>query len=309
MNTEETYALGIDIGGTNTLYAVVNTSGKILYSQSLLTTDYQEPEDLLRCIADGVKTSGYTFQAVGIGAPNGSSVTGRIENAPNLSWKGLIPLEEIAKNVFKTPVKLTNDANAAGLGECAWGNCRGYSDIIMLTIGTGLGCSLIAHSKLIEGARGFAGEFGHITAEVDGRPCKCGKKGCLEQYVSAQGIVTTYIEQGGQQVPNVKDIFLSTKENEIAQRTIRLTAEKLGLHLANLINIFNPEAVCIAGGIAKSGDLLLPYLERSLEEHTLPMLRGSVKIHFSTLENQTAGVLGAAYLAFEKLISNEDFMP
>lgn len=298
------YVLGIDIGGTNTVAAIINTSGKIEFSTSILTTDHESLTDLMTAINDQITPlkKDLPVSAVGIGAPNGSSVSGCIEHAPNLKWKGVIEVVGLASDIFNCPVVLTNDANAAGIGECAWGNCRGYNHIIMLTIGTGLGCSIIANQKLIEGSKGFAGEFGHITAVKDGRVCKCGKKGCLEQYVSAQGIIKTYTELGGNSVSSVRDIFDYSDHSTLAKETLNKTAEILGLHLANLINILNPEAVCIAGGVAKSGEKMKKNLTKTVDEHILPLLKGNLKIHFSKLENQTAGVLGASYLAFDHLI-------
>lgn len=301
------YVLGIDIGGTNTVFALVNTSGNIEYFNNCATSKFKTPTDLLKHIKRRIKSEApdYKFTTLGIGAPNGSSVSGNIENAPNLKWKGIIPITNEAKKIFKTDVVVTNDANAAGLGECAWGKLRGMNDVIMLTIGTGLGCSIISSGRLIEGHQGFAGEFGHITVVQDGRKCKCGKKGCIEQYVSASGIKSSYIEFGGNETISVKEIFELSERNEIAQKTIKFTSELLGLHLANLINITNPQAVCIAGGIAESGFYMEPYLFPSIEKNILPMHRGNVEVFFSTLENQTAGVLGAAYLAFDQIINKD----
>lgn len=302
------YVLGIDIGGTNTVMAIVNTSGKIVFTEQFSTNKFDTVCDLLQYI--NYKTiplnEQYPVDAVGIGAPNGSSVSGCIEHAPNLRWKGIINIVDLAKKIYNCPVVLTNDANAAGLGECAWGNCSGYKNVVMVTIGTGLGCSIIANGRLIEGSKGFAGEFGHITAVKGGRACNCGKLGCLEQYVSAQGIKRTYLELGGKDVPSVKDIFDLYDASTITKDAINQTSEMLGLHLANLINIINPEVVSISGGIAESGDKIKKVLSRSIDEHILPMLKGSVKIHFSKLENQTAGVLGGAYLAFDHLILEDD---
>lgn len=302
------YVLGIDIGGTNTVYSIVNTSGSIEYYNNVSTQKFDDPQNLLEHIKKniGINAPEYDYMAVGIGAPNGSSKSGCIENAPNLRWKGIFHLKEMAQKIFEKPTAITNDANAAGLGECAWGKCRGMNDIIMLTIGTGLGCSIISNGQLVEGANGFAGEFGHITIQTNGRKCKCGKKGCLEQYISAGGILKTYEEISGKKLKSVKEIFEIYDKDQHAEKCIKESSELLGLHLANLINILNPQAVCIAGGIADSGHILLPHLKKSIDRNILPMFKNDLQVFFSKLENQTAGVLGAAYLAFDFILKNED---
>ena len=187
----EHVALGIDIGGTNTAYGLVNRNGEVLFEESVTTTDYLKPEDLVEKIYKDIENNGFldNLLGLGVGAPNGNAFTGNIEFAPNLKWKGIIPIAELFEQRFHRPTLLANDANAAAIGEHLFGNAKDLNDFVLITLGTGLGSGIFINGELVVGSQGFAGEYGHIRVVHNGRLCGCGRKGCLETYVSSTGVV------------------------------------------------------------------------------------------------------------------------
>ena len=264
--------LGVDLGGTNTTFALVDRAGTILFSQNIPTHQYTDAKLLVNRIhelLDSELRKDYKLVGIGIGAPNGNFYNGTIEFAPNLQWSGIIPLAQYFKETFSVPTFLTNDANAAALGEMLFGNAKGLNDFIMVTLGTGLGSGIVVNGKVLYGHDGFAGELGHVIVEENGRQCGCGRKGCLETYSSVTGIKTTVIEllnNSGvdSELRGFKLEDLSGKiieqaaiqGDEIAQKAFGITGEYLGKALANIIAITSPEAIVLFGGLSQAGDLI-----------------------------------------------------
>ncbi|MBM2813739.1 MAG: glucokinase [Ignavibacteria bacterium] len=318
----ETIVIGIDIGGTNTEFGIVTEKGNIHNRRKIRTCDYPDIQDFVDELASQIKQMLKDFEAscsfigIGIGAPNGNIFTGAIEFAPNLNWKGTVPLVDLLKAHFDTNIFLTNDANAAAIGEKIYGGAKNMSDFILITLGTGLGSGFYANGKLIYGHDGFAGELGHTIYDPTGRQCGCGKLGCLETYVSAPGIVRTLREalQTSDMTSSLrniniddissKDIFLAAQNGDvIALEAFDYTAKILGMKLSDAVAITSPEAIFLFGGLANAGDLLLLPIKKYMEEYLLPVFRGKVKLLQSELPENSAAILGAAALVFENLKS------
>jgi glucokinase len=321
--------VGIDIGGTNTVFAIIDREGKIHSKGSILTNDSVTLQDFINSLTNKIKSSLETLDlkpetvlAVGIGAPNGNYYHGTIENAVNLKWKGIIPFAELMSSKFKvqslkflnTPVFLTNDAKAAAIGEMVYGAAKGMKDFIVITLGTGLGSGFVVKGELMYGSTGLAGELGHVTIEPEGRQCNCGRKGCLEKYVSATGITKTVIEllekskeesilrNSEPETLNSKLIYeAAIKKDKIALEAFDITGRLLGKSLANTVTITSPEAIFLTGGLAKSGDFIFKPTEKYMNEHMLLNFKGSVKLLPSGIEQSNAGVYGAAALAWHEL--------
>jgi glucokinase len=305
-------ALGIDIGGTNTAFALIDASGKENFSGSLRTTDFSTPEVLAEAIFQECKP--YQIVGVGIGAPNGNIHHGTIEHAPNLQWKGIIPLSAIFLKKFKVPVSVTNDANAAAIGEMRFGAARGMRDFLLVTLGTGLGSGFVCNGQLVYGHDGFAGELGHVIVEEDGRQCGCGRKGCLETYASSTGFLKTAQEliswsENSSPLLQIAEEELSGEDitraaaagDELALKIFNRTAEYLSRGLATAIAITSPEAIIFFGGLAHSGDFLLTPTKKHLEDRLLNIFKNKVKLIPSELLNRNAAVLGAAALVWKNL--------
>ncbi len=312
-------AIGIDIGGTNTVYGVIDRKGNTFFEGSVSTNDYNKPKDLAtalhRIITEELMhlEGTYVIRGIGIGAPNGNYYNGTIEFAPNLIWKGVINLNQIFSQIFQVPVVVTNDANAAAMGELMFGAAKKMKDFIMITLGTGVGSGFVANGKIIYGKYGFAGELGHTIISQDGRECACGRKGCLETYASVTGIVRTaqimlakssrrsHLREIHKEELTGKIITNAARKGDtLALEIFDYTAKKLGFSLANAVAITNPEAIILFGGLAHSGDLLLEPTRRYLEETLLPIFRGSVKLIPSELQHQNAAVLGAAAIVWKE---------
>ncbi|MFA6129069.1 MAG: ROK family protein [Bacteroidales bacterium] len=312
--------IGIDIGGTNTKIGVVDPEGKILVHNRIKTTDFPKiaafVKELNTQINDLIKNSGSVeLMSIGIGAPNGNYHKGTIEQAPNLAWKGVIPLCEMLGKHFAVPIVLTNDANAAALGEMIYGGAKGMKDFIILTLGTGLGSGIVINGELVYGKTGFAGEMGHLTMEPFGRECGCGREGCLETYVSATGIVKTVFELFAERrdpSPLRKIPFdgltskmiaeAADKGDQIALAAFEQTAEMLALAICNAAAFCSPEAIFLFGGLAQSGDLLLDPLNRFVDENIMGYYRRSFKILPSCLCEADAAILGASALAVKAVL-------
>ena len=312
-------ALGIDIGGTNTLFGLVDNEGICLAKKSLPTTDFGTPEKLIQAIFKEVQEmllslADVQVVGIGIGAPNGNYYNGTIEYAPNLKWKGVVNLIQLFRKYFDLPVYVTNDANAAAIGEMTYGVAQGVKDFIVITLGTGLGSGIVCNGQLMYGHDGFAGELGHVIVEENGRECACGRKGCLETYVSATGIVrTAHIMLAKYSKPSIlrkiSDDKISAKSiAESAQKGDALaidifdfTAQKLGLSLANAVAITSPEMIVLFGGLANSGESITDPTQKYMEENLLQIFKNKVKIIPSSLKGGTAAIMGASSLVWNEL--------
>ena len=312
-------ALGIDIGGTNTVFGLVDEKGNIFFQNSFKTKNYSNPNDLAKVIYDKwleIKPKlkeNEKLKGVGIGAPNGNYFTGCVEFAPNLNWNKKVPLKSIFEKYFKVPVYLNNDANAATIGEMMFGAAKKYKDFIFITIGTGLGSGFVSNGKLIYGYKGLAGEFGHTLHIPNGRLCGCGKKGCLEAYVSANGIKNTAIEiLKNSKIKSLLRNFSNSeltpkliykaalKKDKLAIRVFNITGEILGTKLADAVLITNPQAIILFGGISNAGKLLIKPIKNAMENNLLPVFKNCVKIIQSKLLDKNAAVLGAAAMVWQK---------
>ncbi|HBB90881.1 MAG: glucokinase [Bacteroidetes bacterium GWF2_49_14] len=311
--------IGIDIGGTNTKIGVVDRDARILAQGKVLTATYKKAEDFVEAVHREIQSllrdSGdVELKAIGIGAPNGNYCKGTIEHAPNLNWKGIVPLAKLFGKYYPVPVVLTNDANAAALGEMIYGGAKGMKNFIILTLGTGLGSGIVINGELVYGHTGFAGEMGHLTMEPFGRECGCGRQGCLEAYVSATGIVKTVLELFAERrdpsplrkIPadelTSKDIAEAANNgDQIALAAFEQTAEMLATAINNAAAFCSPEAVFLFGGLAQSGDLLLDPLSRFVDENIMGYYRKSLKIIPSSLKEADAAILGASGLAWNQI--------
>jgi len=317
---EKPYVIGMDMGGTNTVFGVVDSRGNVISKSAVKTSSH--PEDINLYINDIyvelmklIEAAGgiEKFKGIGIGAPNGNFYTGNIEFAPNLPWKGVIQFAKLISEKFGIPAALTNDANAAAVGEMTYGAARGMKNFIMITLGTGVGSGIIIDGKVVYGHDGFAGELGHTTAiRNNGRLCGCGKSGCLETYCSATGVARTareILESTKQDslLRNVpveditsKDVFDAAMEgDEVAKEIFSFTGKILGESLADFVAFSAPEAIVLFGGLAKAGDLILNPIKENMEKNLLPLWRGKIKLFFSDLKEADAAVLGASALGWE----------
>jgi glucokinase len=304
MNKKELVA-GIDIGGTKTALGLIDQQGKIYASTHFSTEDFPNVEDYVEELSNQIEVlfgafkKDYSLIGIGIGAPNGNFYHGAIEHAPNLAWKGIIPLADMVSKRVNHHVLLTNDAKAAAIGEMIFGGAKGMKNFIEVTVGTGLGSGFVANGELIYGNYGLAGELGHVNVIRDGRLCSCGRKGCLEAYVSKRGMIQTYQELSNQNSNDVSPATiadLANKSDKIALKTFDETGKILGQTLADIVCITEPEAIFIFGGIALAGDLLLNPIRHYMELNLHHIYKGKVKIIPSALPDNTAAILGAAAL-------------
>ena len=311
------YSIGIDIGGTNTDIGLVREDGTIIARANIPTDAYTELEPYVRDIMASVskimkENNVGTIEGIGIGAPNGNFYTGCVDNAPNLTIKGVLNFEKEIQKYMNVHVVLSNDANAAAYGEMVYGEAKGMKHFIMFTLGTGVGSGIVVDGKLVHGSTGGAGELGHNILIPNGRQCSCGRKGCLETYTSARGIVQTYnelrAENGERRTENGElkqsDIHISSKVigdlanqgDPIALKTWEIVAEQLGLAMANSVTFSAPEAIFLMGGPTKVGDPLLKPLQKAFEKYLLNIYEGSCQIRMSKLKANEVAILGAAAL-------------
>ena len=317
---DKPYVIGIDIGGTNTVFGVVDKRGQIIKNGSIKTNTHAEVGDyineLTKALNELIKETGSkdSIKGIGVGAPNGNFFTGSIEFAPNLRWKGVIPFAEMLENKIKIPVALTNDANAAAIGEMTYGAARGMKDFIVITLGTGVGSGIVVNGQLVYGHDGFAGELGHVIMRRNtGRLCGCGRTGCLEAYSSATGLVRTAREYLDLQ-PEVnsrlrtipledltsKDVFdAAMAGDEMAKKVFEFTGEILGEAFADFVAFSSPEAIILFGGLANAGDLILNPIRENMEKNLLNIYKDKIKLLFSALKESDAAVLGASALGWE----------
>ena len=309
---------GVDIGGTNTVYGLVDRTGNVVAESSLRTTDYPLIGDFVNALVAAVSkllSSGeYKLLGIGIGAPNANYHKGTIELAPNLAWKGIVPLAGLIKKKIDVPVIVTNDANAAAMGEMIFGGAKNMKDFIVLTLGTGLGSGIVINGQMVYGHTGFAGELGHTTIVQGGRACGCGRKGCFETYASASGLVRTVLmllsEMREKSIlrdlpPSgltAKKIAEAAMNNDpVALKAMDYTAEKLAFGIYNAIGFSSPEAVFLFGGLAQAGEMLLEPVRKYVEMNVQPIFRGTVKILPSGIPESNAAVMGAAALIWNEI--------
>lgn len=308
---------GIDIGGTNTEIGLVDKTGTIVFSARLSTRAYPEPngfvKDASAKIREGIQKTKTKLLGIGIGAPSANYYSGSIEFAPNMPWEGKIPLAEMMEKEMGVSCKLTNDANAAALGELLFGDAKFLRDFVVVTLGTGLGSGFVVNGEVLYGHDGFAGELGHVIVERDGRLCGCTRKGCLETYVSATGIVITAKEwlAASDEKSELRNVPLeeitgkqitdaAARGDALALKLMDSTAEKLGFALANTVAITSPTAIFLYGGLAKAGDLLLKPVRAYLDKFILRNYKGKVEVKLSGLP-ENAAVLGAAALGWKEV--------
>ncbi|TDH26523.1 ROK family protein [Segetibacter sp. 3557_3] len=318
--TSQQLAIGIDIGGTNTTFGIVDHRGEIKYRGALSTNKYANANDYIDALYEAIYPSidqvgGFDLiRGIGVGAPNGNFYKGTIEYAPNLNWKGIIPFADLMTKKFDVPTALTNDANAAAVGEMMYGAAKGMKDFIMITLGTGVGSGIVANGQLIYGHDGFAGELGHTIIIPGGRLHKgTGVHGSLETYCSATGVRVTAVEMLSKSPAensllrsysteelNSRIVYeCAMKGDQIANEVYRFTGEILGKALANFVMFSSPEAIILFGGLCKAGDLLLKPTREHMEENLLPIYRDKVKLIFSELREADSAVLGASALVWE----------
>lgn len=311
-------ALGIDIGGTNTKFGLVNHRGEILAKGSIKTATHPNVEDFIEELYDEIKPlidvhcSDKQFEGIGVGAPNANYYTGTIEQAPNLPWKGSIPFAELMEKKFGKPCTMTNDANAAALGEMQYGAAKGMKNFIMITLGTGVGSGIVCGGNLVYGHDGNAGELGHTIVKPGGRKhWSTGSEGSLEAYASATGIAITAKKMRAEFPDSMLNDF---SEEEINSKTVhecalkgdataievfRYTGQKLGEALANFVMFSSPQAILLFGGVIKAGDFILKPAKLHMERNLLPIFRRKVQLVFSELNEADAAILGASALVWE----------
>jgi len=307
-------ALGIDIGGTNTSFGIVDPKGNIIVKGKMPTIGHETINDFIAELRKNLmpffeQVGKENIIGVGIGAPNGNFFTGEIVFAPNLPWKGIIPLAKLVNEALGLKTTLTNDANAAAIGEMKYGVAKGMKDFIMVTLGTGLGSGFVANGQLIYGHDGLAGELGHVIAVRDGRKCNCGRNGCLERYASATGIVITaeqwMAERYDETTLRAHDGKLTAKMIQDAARNgdafaleiYEYTAKILGQTLADVVAITSPQAIIFFGGLAHAGDMLFTPVKRYMEDNLLHIYKDKVTLLHSGLPDADAAILGASAIA------------
>ncbi|HAO45636.1 MAG TPA: ROK family protein [Ferruginibacter sp.] len=320
MATTKKFAVGIDIGGTTTKFGIVNSTGEIVEQDRIPSNEHDIAEDFIedlhKKLMPMIERSGgiQQFAGIGIGAPNGNIYTGTIEYAPNLKWKGIIPLAELTHKKFGLPTRLTNDANAAAMGEMMYGACKDMKHFITITLGTGVGSGIVIDGKIVVGHDGFAGELGHTIIRPGGRLHKStGMRGSLESYASATGVRETAIEMLTKH-PEEPSLLRNYSINDLTSESVyecamqgdsiansifEFTGQILGESLANFIMFSSPEAIVLFGGLTKAGNLLLNPTRRHMEMNLLPIFQNKVKLVFSELKEADAAILGASALVWE----------
>jgi glucokinase len=312
------YVLGIDIGGTNTVFGLVDTQGELVGESSIPTRGYDDVSDYVAAVSAAARklaaSQSATLRGIGIGAPNGNYYNGTIEFAPNLEWRGIIHLADLFSNAMSVPAALTNDANAAAIGEMLFGGAKGMRDFIVITLGTGLGSGIVSGGELVYGHDGFAGEIGHTIVDPEGRDCGCGRRGCLETYASASGIKRTIFELLAKRItPSVLrsvpfDTLTAAMISEaarngdaIALEAFDWTGRILGIKLADSVAYTSPSTIFLFGGLANAGELIFAPTRKSMEENMLQIFRNKVKLLPSGLLDKNVAVLGAAALMWNEI--------
>ncbi|MBL7851231.1 MAG: ROK family protein [Cyclobacteriaceae bacterium] len=314
------FTVGIDIGGTSTKFGLADRSGHVFKQGNLPMSDFVEFQDFFDAMVDAIRkwmgslSKDYQLAGIGVGAANGNYYHGTIENAVNLRWKGVLPLAKMFTKEFHVPCLVTNDANAAAVGEMVYGNAKGMKDFVIITLGTGLGSGFVCGGVLLNGHNGIAGELGHTSVNPNGRYCNCGKRGCLETYASATGIKRTVYKLLADHLEpselrgisfeelNTKTISEAAQRGDVvAKEAFEYTGRVLGLKLSDTIVHTDPEAIFLFGGLAQAGPLIFDPTRYHMEKNLMPQFRGRVKLLPSGLENQVAPILGASSLVWDYL--------
>jgi glucokinase len=319
-SVKKPYVVGIDLGGTNTAFGIVDEKGNVVAQNSIKTQQYPDLNDYMSALSSAIKAlieeskvGIANVNGIGIGAPNANYYTGNIEHAANLPWKGIVPFAKLLSESTGLPVSLTNDANAAAIGEATYGVAKGMKDFIMITLCTGVGSGIYCNGKLLYGSDGNAGELGHVVVRRNGRPCGCGNKGCLECYTSATGIVRTAREFLAQDKTTPTKLR-NYKEEEITGKIITDCAREgdkmandifvetgtiLGEALADFVKFSSPEAIVLFGGLSQAGDLIHKPTAKAMNDNLMPVFKNKVKLLQSSLIGANAAILGASALAWE----------
>ena len=318
---EKPYVVGIDIGATTAKIGLVDMRGNVLAQTAIRSNDTTDAQQFIDNLCDAVRKvveQNYSLsqiRGIGIGAPNANFYKGTIENTVNLTWGGakIIPFSEMMTACIGLPVRITNDANAAAVGEMTYGVARGMKNFIMITLGTGVGSGIVVNGEVLLGHDGFAGELGHVTMiRNNGRLCGCGKTGCLEAYASATGVARTareLLETTDRQslLRNIppediisKDVFDAAKQDdELACEIFAFTGKMLGEALADFVAFSSPEAIVLFGGLTKAGDLIMKPVVESMNANVMPLWKNKIKVLLSQLKESDAAILGASALAWE----------
>lgn len=312
------YVIGLDLGGTNSVFGIVDARGNIVATTAIKTQAYPDFDDYVKASIDAlmpiIDTVGgiEKIKALGIGAPNGNYYNGTIEYAANLVWQGVVPIAKKFEEALGIPVIVTNDANAAAVGEFTYGVARGMKNFIMITLGTGVGSGIYINGQLVLGCDGLAGELGHLTVVPGGRTCGCGRKGCLETYCSATGVARTareYLDKRDtpsllrdikpEDITSFKVYKAAVAGDELAKEIFEVTGSMLGEACANFALFCSPEAFIFMGGLTKAGDLLMKPLQKAYDEHVLSVYKGKAKLMLSGLKDSETAVLGASALGWD----------
>ena len=298
------YTIGLDLGGTNSVFGIVDPEGNIVQRTSIKTQDYAAAADFVEAAVMALhdiinKVGGIgNIASMGVGAPNGNIKTGCIEFAPNIAWahEGRVPLAKMFSEKLGIPVVVTNDANAAAVGEKTFGVAKDMNDFIVVTLGTGVGSGIFCNGKLVYGSDGNAGELGHLTIRRGGRLCGCGKRGCLEAYCSATGLARTAKEKMHKDLTSYEVAQAAEKGDALAREIYEETGRMLGEACAEMMLFSSPEAFIFFGGMAKAGELLFEHVRKAFDESVMPCFRGKAKFLMSGLKDSDAAILGAAGL-------------
>lgn len=312
------YVIGLDLGGTNSVFGIVDARGNIVATTAIKTQAYPDFDDYVKASVDAlmpiIDTMGgiEKIKALGIGAPNGNYYNGTIEYAANLVWQGVVPIAKKFEEALGIPVIVTNDANAAAVGEFTYGVARGMKNFIMITLGTGVGSGIYINGQLVLGCDGLAGELGHLTVIPGGRTCGCGRKGCLETYCSATGVARTareYLDKRDtpsllrdikpEDITSFEVYKAAVAGDELAKEIFEVTGSMLGEACANFALFCSPEAFIFMGGLTKAGDLLMKPLQKAYDEHVLSVYKGKAKLMLSGLKDSETAVLGASALGWD----------
>lgn len=315
---DKSYVVGVDIGGTNSVFGIVDARGNVIVNSSIKTGTHNDVNKYLDELVGGImslieQVGGVDkIRGIGVGAPNGNYFSGSIEFAPNLPWRGKIPLADMIRERTGIPVALTNDANAAAIGEMTYGAARGMKDFIVITLGTGVGSGIVIGGQLVYGHDGFAGELGHMIVKRNGRMCGCGRQGCLETYTSASGVARTAreylsIRNDDSLLRNIDPDLITSKDvydaavnsDPMALEIFESTGAILGEAFADFVTFSSPEAIILFGGLTKAGDLLMNPIKHHMERNVLNIYKGKTKLLFSQLKESDAAVLGASALGWE----------
>lgn len=322
MQEQKPFVIGLDLGGTNAVFGIVDQRGQVLATNSIKTGAYKTVDDFVAAGVEALKpivakVGGIgQIKAMGIGAPNGNFYRGTIEFAPNLVWghDGVVPLAEMFSKKLNIPVGLTNDANAAAIGEMQYGVARGMKNFIMITLGTGVGSGIVVDGKMVYGSDGFAGELGHVVMVrgEEGSSCGCGRTGCLEAYCSATGVARTareFLEKSdepsllrdmkAEEITSLDVSIAASKGDKLALGVYAFTGDMLGQACADFATFSSPEAFIFFGGLTKAGDLIMKPIIESYEKHTLKIFKGKPKFLVSSLDDAAAAVLGASAIGWE----------